>query len=77
MNHGDEHSRTQWEKGKMRVPIDNGIPLLCGHVHNGFKTRRSSIGTPMVNVGVDVWDYQPILLQTALDELDKMESCHD
>ena len=61
----------------MRVPIDNGIPLLCGHVHNGFKTRRSSIGTPMVNVGVDVWDYQPILLQTALDELDKMESCHD
>ena len=36
--------------------------FLCGHVHNRF-TRQGNI----INVGVDVRDYQPITLQELLE----------
>lgn len=39
---------------------DNLVPLLCGHVHQAWKTRRSRRGTPMLNVGVDQWDSTPV-----------------
>lgn len=41
-------------------PVDNGNVLLCGHVHNSWKTKVSQKGTLMINVGVDVWDYHPV-----------------
>lgn len=40
---------------------DLGKPLIHGHVHGEWKTRLSVQGTAMVNVGVKVWDYRPVL----------------
>lgn len=39
---------------------DNLVPLLCGHVHDAWKMRHSHRGTPMLNVGVDRWDFTPV-----------------
>ena len=40
-------------------PVDK--PVVCGHVHTLFKVKQN-----VVNVGVDVWDYTPVLLDDAL-----------
>lgn len=34
---------------------DDGRVLLCGHVHDAWKTKDK-----MINVGIDVWDYKPV-----------------
>lgn len=52
---------------KFRLP-DEGQVLLCGHVHEKWKTKRTAKGTLMVNVGVDVWDMTPVDL-TVVEEL--------
>lgn len=44
-------------------PLDHGLPLLHGHVHDAWKVRGRQ-----VNVGVDVWDFRPVA-ETALAEL--------
>lgn len=36
-------------------PVDRGLPLLHGHIHEKWKVKGRQI-----NVGVDVWDYRPI-----------------
>lgn len=36
-------------------PVDEGLPLIHGHVHNLWKMKGR-----MLNVGVDVWDYAPV-----------------
>lgn len=52
-------------------PADEGHPLLCGHVHEKWKTKHvgesvsmtpgcRAAGSGMVNVGVDVWDMKPV-----------------
>jgi calcineurin-like phosphoesterase family protein len=46
-------------------PVDDGKILLCGHVHEKWRTRRSPNGTLMINVGVDVHGFKPV----SLDEL--------
>lgn len=48
---------------KHRLP-DDGRILLCGHVHEKWHTRRTSKGTLMINVGVDVNNFTPISLKT-------------
>ena len=40
-------------------PRDEGAWILHGHVHDTWKTHGRQI-----NVGVDVWDYQPVAEQT-------------
>lgn len=40
-------------------PVDK--PVLCGHVHGLFQVLDN-----VVNVGVDVWDYHPVLIDDAL-----------
>lgn len=45
---------SKWE------PKDEGKILLHGHVHNTWKYKLSDLGTPMINVGVDVWDFTPV-----------------
>ena len=54
-NADDKHS-------KFRLPDQNGLPLLCGHVHELWRTKCTKLGTPMINVGCDVWDYTPVSL---------------
>ncbi|MGO1522866.1 MAG: hypothetical protein ACTHV8_04160 [Nesterenkonia sp.] len=39
---------------------DLGKPLIHGHVHDAWRTRFSKESTPMVNVGVERWDYRPV-----------------
>lgn len=46
-------------------PKDDGRILLCGHVHEKWRTRRSPNGTLMINVGVDVNNFYPI----SIDEI--------
>jgi calcineurin-like phosphoesterase family protein len=36
-------------------------PVICGHVHELFRVLGN-----VVNVGVDIWGYRPVLLQEAL-----------
>ncbi len=47
-------------------PIDKGMWLLHGHVHNSWKVKGR-----MINVGVDQWDYAPVSLEQ-LEELRKI-----
>lgn len=47
---GEDHDRYA-----ERRPADDGLPLLCGHVHQRWATFGRQI-----NVGVDVWNYQPV-----------------
>lgn len=47
--------------------VDDGRVLLCGHVHEKWKTKLTPKGTLMINVGVDVWDGFPI----SIDEIKK------
>lgn len=48
-DHMDEERYTQY-----RLP-DEGLPLLCGHVHGEWKTNGNCM-----NVGVDQWDLKPV-----------------
>lgn len=45
-------------------PKDEGRILLHGHVHEEWKYQFSDSGTLMINVGVDVWDYTPVSVDT-------------
>jgi len=40
--------------------------MLCGHVHNLFKTLPDK---KIVNVGVDVWDFAPVSEERIFQEL--------
>jgi calcineurin-like phosphoesterase family protein len=53
---GRDYSR--WE------PVDDGKVLFCGHVHDTWKVKQTSKGTWMINVGADVWNYQPVSFET-------------
>lgn len=42
---------------------------ICGHVHNAWKINKKNI-----NVGVDVWDFRPVLLKKVISIIDKEEN---
>lgn len=50
-NHDERKFPTQLE--------DDGRWLLHGHVHNAWKTKGR-----MINVGVDVWDFNPVSINS-------------
>jgi calcineurin-like phosphoesterase family protein len=54
----DENDPNQNHK-KFRLK-DDGVPLICGHVHSRWANRLSKRATPQVNVGVDVRGFYPI-----------------
>ncbi len=41
-------------------PFDDGLPLLHGHSHGKWIMTHTSKGTPMIDVGVDSWNYCPV-----------------
>jgi calcineurin-like phosphoesterase family protein len=43
------------ERYREHRPVDQGMPLLHGHVHEAWKTRDR-----MINCGVDVWGFFPV-----------------
>lgn len=52
----------------LRPPYPEGW-MLCGHVHEAWKQHGR-----VVNVGVDVWDYQPVAATTLIELIEKGES---
>ena len=49
--------------------------VLCGHVHDKWKHRFYGAGkVPVINVGVDVWDFKPIDINDILSYKSKMKS---
>lgn len=48
-DHTEEERHTQWRQA------DTGGYLLCGHVHDKWKQNGR-----MINVGVDVWNMEPV-----------------
>lgn len=44
-------------------PVDDGKILLCGHIHEKWKTKKSPKGSLMINVGVDVHSFTPVSLK--------------
>jgi len=47
------------QKHEAHRPIDDGTLNICGHVHTLFLKKGNNI-----NVGVDVWDFYPVSLET-------------
>jgi calcineurin-like phosphoesterase family protein len=64
---GDEENRP--ERHADCRPIDDGRWLLHGHVHEKWKVKNR-----MLNVGVDVWDYAPVSLDTIAETIQKIEA---
>ena len=56
---GDSHGADRHVEHR---PEDRGGWLLHGHVHDAWRQRGR-----MINVGVDVWDYAPVHLDTVAD----------
>jgi len=50
--------------------ISNSV-WLCGHVHQQWKSQRVGENTLLINVGVDAWDFFPVILEDILLEFDK------
>jgi len=47
--------------------------VLCGHVHNYWKHKfLDGCDVPIINVGVDVWDYKPVSTNSILKYYDKL-----
>lgn len=59
LKNGDKYAK--WR------PVDDGKILLCGHVHEKWKTRRSPKGTLMINIGVDVNDFKPVSVDQLIE----------
>ena len=43
-------------------PINRGLPLLHGHIHDMWKVKDN-----MINIGSDVWDFTPVEESTLLE----------
>jgi calcineurin-like phosphoesterase family protein len=46
---------------------DEGLPLLCGHVHREWK-----ISGRQINVGLDAWDLRPVSMEMLAVEVRKV-----
>jgi len=65
-----------WEH-PLRFPHSFHIPsdvdlIVCGHVHDKWKYHVHRVGEnliPVVNVGTDVWGYEPVDLITIMEEV--------
>lgn len=55
------HEPMPWSHWKAQADMH-----LCGHVHEAWKTKNTSISGPTVNVGVDQWGYRPVSLSDLL-----------
>jgi calcineurin-like phosphoesterase family protein len=47
--------------------------VLCGHMHDKWKHQFIE-DVPIINVGVDVWDFTPVSISSILKYLDKMKN---
>jgi calcineurin-like phosphoesterase family protein len=78
-NAGGSHGANDDRYEEVR-PIDHGMWLLCGHVHDFWKQKGRQI-----NVGTDVWGYYPVSEHTiaemmtigAMDRVNKSREIGD
>lgn len=61
---GDSHGE---DRHRDKRPIDEGLPLIHGHIHNERK-----IDGRMFNVGVDVNDFRPVAEDEIVDWLNSL-----
>jgi calcineurin-like phosphoesterase family protein len=48
--------------------------VICGHIHNNWKHRYlEGCDIPIINVGVDVWDYRPVSVHSLLKYYNKIK----
>jgi len=59
------------DKYKKWRPVDDGRILLCGHVHEKWKTKKTDKETLMINVGVDVNNHKPVSLDQIAELIKK------
>jgi len=55
------------------IPLDVDL-ILCGHVHDKWRYHVHRVGErliPVINVGTDVWGYQPVDLATIMEEVSR------
>jgi len=55
------------------IPVDVDL-ILCGHVHDKWRFHVARVGRriiPVINVGIDVWRYKPVNLNTIIQELER------
>lgn len=57
---GDSHHEDRYVQQR---PVDDGLPLICGHVHGVWRVQGHQI-----NVGVDVRDFTPVSAGQLADE---------
>jgi calcineurin-like phosphoesterase family protein len=62
-DHGEVQRYAQWR------PVDDGMWLFHGHVHEKWKQRERQI-----NVGVDQWDFRPVALEELLRIVEEGDS---
>jgi calcineurin-like phosphoesterase family protein len=53
----DPQHRTKFDHKNLK---DDGKHLLCGHVHDDWKTRPGQFKNHMINVGMDQWGFKPV-----------------
>jgi len=58
------------EKHKSFSLSDDGGWLICGHVHEKWKTKEK-----MINVGVDIWNFTPVSMEAIEEVIKKGEDC--
>lgn len=51
---------------KPSTTATSGVVNLCGHVHNNWRDRVEANGARIINVGVDVNDFEPKTLEELL-----------
>jgi len=56
------------------IPICDFV--ICGHIHNNWKHKvyKKHPNIPIINVGIDVWDYKPINVNTLLKYYGKIKN---
>jgi len=59
---GDSHGEDRYVEYR---PVDDGMPLVHGHVHDAWKVKGRQF-----NVGIDVWDYRPVAESVIVDWLE-------
>lgn len=53
----DDNHKTKFDHKNL---VDDGAMLLCGHVHDDWKTKPGRFKNHMINVGVDQWNFKPV-----------------
>ena len=58
---GKDDTDDRYEHLRLRQDQTYNMPLIHGHVHDKWKVKDN-----MVNVGMDVWDWRPVPIDTVL-----------